>query len=201
MKKVLKNIRIDKKSIALLLIAILIWGIDHIDFTFAKTNDTKKEKIVSQEQENKFGFEKVKVKRVIDGDTIELSDSRIIRLLGINTPEDTKEKEIYGDIATSYVKDLIEGKYVYLESDVEDKDKYGRYIRNVWIDLPITINETNMKECLLNVILLDKGIAKPMTVSPNIKYSELYNSISQSAKNEKKGMFNMSENGTTKGDF
>lgn len=202
-----KEFKLHTKSILFLVVALIMFTFDHIGVkNIFSTKPVLAESIpnidTSIEQiDNEFGFERVYVTRVIDGDTIELSDKRVVRFLGINTPENTSEKEVYGDIATNFVKELIEGKYVYLEKDNSDTDKYGRYIRNIWLEIPNTLNDTHIRKHCLNAILLLEGAAKPMTVEPNTKYSETYNTYAKEAQSNKKGMWNMSSNGTTKGDF
>ena len=85
-----------------------------------------------------FGFvgnnadrESVFVKRVIDGDTYLLHNGDKVRLLGVDTPEkydsekldedadrtgqDKKTIKKLGKLSSNYVKDLIEGKKVFLE--------------------------------------------------------------------------------------
>lgn len=70
------------------------------------------------------GGELVTVARVVDGDTVELDDGRIVRLLGVDAPEaDT----CAGPGATEFTRSLIGGDEVvmYREPGV-DLDRYGR---------------------------------------------------------------------------
>lgn len=71
------------------------------------------------------------VVRVIDGDTFELYNGEIVRLICIDSPE--KGKEGY-DEAKNYLSFLILNKEVRLEKDVNDKDIYGRLLRYVYVD-------------------------------------------------------------------
>src|SRR3989344_1766569 len=68
---------------------------------------------------------------VIDGDTFELDDGRLVRLLGINAP-DRGSKGF--DTATKYLTRLVEGKPVWLEYDRYQDDKYGRLLAWGWIE-------------------------------------------------------------------
>ena len=55
------------------------------------------------------------VKRVIDGDTIQLTNGEIIRLIGVDTPETKhpqKPVEYYGKEASAFTRKMVEGKYV-----------------------------------------------------------------------------------------
>lgn len=70
------------------------------------------------------------VSNVVDGDTADVSFGRL-RFSGINTPE---VGECYYEEAKTKVKELILNKEVYLESDDTDKDKYGRYLRYIYVN-------------------------------------------------------------------
>lgn len=53
------------------------------------------------------------VKRVVDGDTIELSDGRKVRYIGIDTPESVDPRrsvQCFGLEATDMNKELVQGK-------------------------------------------------------------------------------------------
>ena len=75
--------------------------------------------------------------KIVDGDTIWVSmasGKKKIRFLNIDTPETRGEKKhALGLEAKEFVKKMLEGKKVYLESDPEnnDIDKYGRLLRYV----------------------------------------------------------------------
>ena len=72
---------------------------------------------------------------MIDGDTVELEDGRVVRYLGIDTPETVhpnKPIECYGPESTDRNRELVEGKVVELQSDAIDKDPYGRLLRYVF---------------------------------------------------------------------
>jgi micrococcal nuclease len=98
------------------------------------------------------------VKRVVDGDTFLLSDGERVRLLAIDTPEKFESKKLdkdavssgkdkktikkLGQLASDYVKNLVEGKKVRLEREpnYEDKDKYGRLLRYVYLEDGTCVN-------------------------------------------------------------
>jgi len=106
------------------------------------------------------------VKRVIDGDTIELSDGRKARYIGINSPEMTdKRKDVlcFANMAKEENQRLVLGKTVEMEKDVSDKDKYDRLLRYVWID-----NE------MVNLTLIKGGYAKIATYPPDVKYKDVF---------------------------
>lgn len=108
--------------------------------------------------------QKVKVIRVIDGDTIEIEGGDKVRYIGIDTPETVDPKQsiqCFGQEADIKNKELVEGKELELEKDVNNTDRYGRLLRYVWID-----NE------MINEKLIRLGYAKLETVPPDVKYSE-----------------------------
>jgi endonuclease YncB( thermonuclease family) len=71
----------------------------------------------------------VKVRRVIDGDTLTLENGEDVRLIGVDTPETKHPKkpvERFGKEAAAFTKRLVEGQEVQLEYNQQRKDKYGR---------------------------------------------------------------------------
>ena len=108
------------------------------------------------------------VHKVIDGDTIELENGERVRLLGIDTPEryesskldkdaersgkDKKTIQKLGELAAIYTKKLIEGKKVIIapEPGHEDKDKYGRLLRYVYLEDGTFVNKKIVEEGYAN---------------------------------------------------
>jgi len=65
---------------------------------------------------------------VIDGDTFETNDGRVVRILNINTPELGTEE---GKRAYYYARRLLKGKKVTLIPEGNRKGRYGRYLYHV----------------------------------------------------------------------
>lgn len=129
--------------------------------------------------------QKVKVIRVIDGDTIEIEGNVKVRYIGINTPEiyrDTTGKKTREQCFAneSYLenKRLVEGKTVTLVEDVSDKDKYGRFLRYVYVD-----------DLFINDYLIKNGFAKIMTIKPDIKYYQQFKTDEKDAKANNLGIW------------
>ena len=79
-------------------------------------------------------YEDGEVLRVIDGDTIELTDGRKIRYLGVDTPE--KNECFHHQASLKNTLLVMTGNYnrpnkVRLYKGKVDKDRYGRYLRYV----------------------------------------------------------------------
>lgn len=98
------------------------------------------------------------VKYVIDGDTIELTDGRRVRYIGIDAPE---KDECFSVEAKVENKRLVENKTVRLERDISDKDGYGRLLRNVFVNTII-----------VNKALVEGGFARAWNVPPDEKYKD-----------------------------
>jgi micrococcal nuclease len=114
--------------------------------------------------------ENARVRRVIDGDTIEVEfgagELVLVRYVGIDTPEratETSKEECFYNEATNRNKELVEGKEVRLRTDVSDTDKYGRLLRYVYVG-----------DEFINLKLVSEGYAEAIKIEPDInKYTEL----------------------------
>ena len=127
------------------------------------------------------------VKRVIDGDTIELENGDKIRYIGIDTPETLdprKTVQCFGKDATAANKELVEGKPVWLVKDVSDKDKYGRLLRYVYLGDPD--QESSM---FVNLELVKQGFAHSYTYPPDIKYQDLFLAAETEARENQRGLW------------
>lgn len=124
-------------------------------------------------------LEKAVVISVTDGDTIavrlENGAEEKVRFIGVDTPESTTQQEPYGKEASAFTKNQLDGKTVYLEKDVSDRDKYGRLLRYVWLEPPAEENNENeIRTKLFNAILLLRGYAQVATYPPDVKYTNDY---------------------------
>ena len=79
------------------------------------------------------------VLRVVDGDTFELKidlgfkivHENTFRLYGVNTPETRGKERPKGLKVKEYVKKLIEGKMIVVETF--KKGKFGRYVSEIYL--------------------------------------------------------------------
>jgi micrococcal nuclease len=86
----------------------------------------------------------LRVRHVIDGDTITVSGIGTVRLIGVDAPEKTggyRESEPYGDEATRFMKVLVGDKLVRLEYEGERKDQYDRTLAYVFLEDGTLANE------------------------------------------------------------
>ena len=120
------------------------------------------------------------VKRVIDGDTIQLSNGKIVRLIGVDTPETKhprKPVEYYGKEASAFTKKMAEGKVVRLEYDQQKIDKYGRLLAYVYLS----------DGTFLNAEIIKQGYGHAYTRSP-FKYLEQFRQYEKEARENKRGL-------------
>lgn len=156
----------------------------------------------------KQGLMKAYVTRVVDGDTIKVEangKTYTVRLIGVNTPETnhpTKGVEPYGPEAKEFTTKQLTEKTVWLELDVEEKDKYNRLLAYVWLEKPVNFSEEEIRKKMFNAILLLEGYAQVMTVPPNVKYADYFVKFQREAFEKQKGLWGLSMyNENTKSDF
>lgn len=125
------------------------------------------------------------VTRVVDGDTIIVNMYGVeerVRLIGVDTPESVHPDEDrnvkYGDIASDFTKEKLEGKKVTFEYDVQEKDRYGRILAYVYLDGK-----------MFNKTLLEEGHAKVATYPPNVKYVDDFIALQEQAHENKRGVW------------
>lgn len=138
--------------------------------------------LVYRPQQQEKTAEYITVQRVIDGDTILLTDGRRVRYIGVDTPESGRMDtpiECYGKEASEANKKLVEGKQVKLVKDISDKDKYDRLLRFVYID-----------DIFVNEYLLKNGYATVMSIAPDISKYPQFKLAQQEAKNNNLGLWN-----------
>ncbi|WP_428908368.1 thermonuclease family protein [Niallia sp. Krafla_26] len=164
--------------------------------------ETPKKDDSLQKRASLLGLESATVSRVVDGDTFVLSDGRRVRLIGVNTPESTNRHEEYGKEASNYTSSKLAGKQIWLQKDVSDTDRYDRYLRIVWLEVPSDdMDENEIRTKMFNADLVLNGFAEPSTYPPDVKYSEYFVKFAGEAREQNTGLWAFGENGTTKGDL
>jgi len=107
------------------------------------------------------------ITKVFDGDTFEAEANgkkEKVRMLGIDTPEkfdsdkltrdiertkrDSETIKKLGELSSVYTRNLLDGKKVLLEPDKtqDDKDKYGRLLRYVYLEDGTFVNKKIVAE-------------------------------------------------------
>ncbi len=137
-------------------------------------------------------YTNVKVKSVIDGDTVELSNGRHVRYIGIDTPEtkkNTKEgwvevREPFGPEAKRFNEELVLGQKVRLEFDVQKEDKYNRLLAYCFV-------LRGGREVFVQAELIKNGLAYLYTFPPNIKYTDVLVEALREARSNKVGVWSV----------
>lgn len=131
--------------------------------------------------------------RITDGDTIRVRlESGIeenVRLIGVNAPESTREVEPFGKEAAAFTQNRLGGKTVFLETDVSERDRFGRFLAYVWLTQPGSGNAAEVRAKMFSAELLLAGYAQVMTISPNVKYANMFVEFEREARNAGRGLW------------
>ncbi len=144
-----------------------------------------------------YDYTNILVKRAVDGDTLVLENGERVRLIGIDTPEMHESDKLDRDSQRSgenkrtiqelgkrsylFTRDLVEGKRVSLEFDVERHDRYGRLLAYVFLK--------DKQQTFVNAEIVKAGYASLMTFPPNVKYADLFLKLYQEARANKRGLW------------
>lgn len=86
-----------------------------------------------------------------------------------------------GKKAKEFTKSLLtKGSKVYLEFDVQQRDKYGRLLAYLYLE----------DGRMLNMEIICNGYAMPLTIPPNVKYEKEFTECFKKAREERKGLWN-----------
>ncbi len=128
----------------------------------------------------------VQVKRVIDGDTIILSNGDKVRYIGIDTPELHRRQgdrwrldpEPYAAAAKAENKRLLQAGAVRLEVDKQLRDRYGRRLAYVFVN-----------DQMINEQLVLSGLARAKPYPPNLRHQARLAAAERIAREHKRGLW------------
>ena len=142
-----------------------------------------------------YNYDDILVRRVVDGDTLVLESSERLRLIGIDAPEMHISHKLYrqaqrsktdiqtimamGRSAYEFTRNLVEGKRVRLEFDVEKYDRYGRLLCYVYLNDGTFVNDK----------IIQQGYASLLTMPPNVKYVDLFRASYHEARKNNRGLW------------
>lgn len=145
----------------------------------------------SVSQNNDFFY----VSRVVDGDTLKLSNGQSVRLIGVDTPElhysykllrdvkkshkDSAAIQSLGKKAADFTKSLVKGQRVRLEYDIERHDRYNRLLAYVYLE----------DGTFVNAKIIEEGYGHIMTIPPNIRYASKFLQLEREARLNNKGLW------------
>ena len=133
------------------------------------------------------------VDHIVDGDTIDViidGTEERVRLTGIDTPEISHAAsgsrpasigECFGEEATEFTESLLPiGTPVLLERDVVGRDDYGRLLAYVY---------RAEDGIFVNYEIVRQGFAQPLTIPPNVTFSELMVQAAREAEADDVGLW------------
>lgn len=144
-----------------------------------------------------YDYSDILVRRVVDGDTLELENGERVRLIGIDTPELHESDKLYRDAertkqdkeaikklgqrAYEFTRNLVEGKRVSLEFDAERHDKYKRLLAYVYL--------RDKERTFVNAEIIKQGYASLLSIPPNVEYEGLFRQLYQEARENRRGLW------------
>lgn len=140
---------------------------------FGKTPENKAEKASLH-----AGVEHVRVKYVVDGDTIRLTDDQLVRLIGINAFELKGPQQRAGKAAKKALAKLLANKDITLKPGKQPSDSYGRLLAYVYADA-VDVQAQMLKQ----------GQAMVVAFAPNIEHIETYAKAELHARESAQGIW------------
>jgi micrococcal nuclease len=138
--------------------------------------------------------EPARVMRIINGDTLTIlyhGKWEEIKLLGLDMPETTLSDKVYEKALKSsttpaviinrgltdreFVKKYLQyGSQVWIEFDVQKRDRFSRLLGYVYL----------ADGRMLNEIILRAGLSELLLIPPNLKYQQRFQEMARLAKSE-----------------
>ena len=134
------------------------------------------------------GLPSVAVQRVVDGDTLRLSDGRSVRLIGLNSPELAHRKrsaEPFAEAARKQLQALVRASdgRLRLQAGHQGKDHYGRILAHLY----------DARGRNLEAQMLAEGLGYLVAIAPNVDLVECQRAAEQSARHARLGIWRQSE--------
>ena len=124
------------------------------------------------------------VRKVVDGDTLEIAGGERVRLIGVDTPETNAPNRpvgCYGREASRFTASLLPpGTPVRLVGDVEQRDRYDRLLAYVY---------RRSDGLFVNAELLRRGYAQVLTIPPNVAHTDQFVAIARQAREGSQGLW------------
>jgi micrococcal nuclease len=127
----------------------------------------------------------VTVSQVIDGDTVRLSDRRLLRFMSINTPEIDHKHHTAEPLAEAARKALDEligpSRRLQVQFGRERLDRHGRLLAHVYTAAGVNIQQR----------LLQQGMGFWIVVPPNVALMSCYDAAEQQAQTARRGVWSL----------
>lgn len=171
----------------------------------------------------KADYQDIRVSRVYDGDTVQLANGEKIRLIGIDCPEANENDKLFRDekrtgvsrkrimlmgrTASEFTRQLVLGKQVLVEFDIQKYDRYGRTLGYLWLKLdqprgmPLPdfyVTESrkdsegnDISYVFVNATILKAGYADTLSIAPNTRHADYFRELTREARLERRGIFGL----------
>ncbi len=127
----------------------------------------------------------VHIKQVWDGDTVQLTDGRKLRFIGLDAPElgrDGAAPQPYALQARDYLRARLASNAVLkLRYDVERTDRYGRALAHVFFN-----DGSNVA-----AELQQRGLAGVLIIPPNVQLASCYQAAERDAQRQRSGIWSL----------
>ena len=127
--------------------------------------------------------ERATVRKVFDGDTVELTDGRHVRFVGINAPEVAHQDKLAEPLAeearAALAAALKKDPTVLLRYDAERVDVHQRTLAHLYLS----------DRRSLAALLLEQGLAFWVAIPPDLHNAECYRAREQQARSAKRGIW------------
>jgi micrococcal nuclease len=141
-------------------------------------------------------YRNIKVIEVLEGDTLRLETGELLRLIGVDTPENQKSAKRYGDAkitgipeevldamakeALQFTRSFVQDLYVSIEFDTQAKDQYGMLLGYVFVP---------ERDIQLNAEIMKKGYTWQVDTGANKRYNTLFNTLLGETKQHSQGIW------------
>lgn len=131
--------------------------------------------------------EEVRIGRIYDGDTVELSDGRKLRLIGIDTPElghGRGPSQPLAEAAFQALRTLLAtSPRLRLRYDAEPHDRYQRRLAHIFLHNGASVEAA----------LLEQGLATALVIPPNVWNLACYQAAEKRARLARRGLWALAD--------
>lgn len=135
------------------------------------------------------------VRRIVQADafvaTINGTD-QTVRLIGVRPPppwHPIQGKDTYAEDAGALSRDLLLARTIYLEFDLKRRDADGNLLAYVWMEEPLQITETIIRDNMFNARLILNGYALADSRYPNERYTAYFEEFQAEARDNLRGIW------------
>lgn len=135
------------------------------------------------------------VVRVADGGTLQVywnDNAETVRLIAVDLPDKTSpNKQVKANAlkAEKFIREQLEGRTVYLQFDIQKRDKDNQLLAYVWLNQPTADTDEDLRSKLFNAQLLLQGYGRLKPESYNSKYTSFLQRYQAEAQVGDKGIW------------